>query len=147
MSSYSRARVSNPSGLLPSRLNNSSSPGSGSFGNVGGGPSSLDGATSSTGGHSPQPRDANNIADGGRSELGGLSPRSPMARSQVLSGGGGGGASTAGAGAGGAGLGGQPGVRPRGVQLTAVSFAANAPVVAVGKRPSTRVYRMYVLLL
>lgn len=113
-------------------------PGSGPIGNGGGGPSSLDGATSATGGHSPRPRDTNNIGgDGGRSELGGLSPRSPLARSQGLSGGGSGGASSAGAGGGGGvGLGGQPGVRPRGVQLTAVTFAANAPVMAVGKRPT-----------
>lgn len=111
-------------------------PGSGATGNVGVGAFSLDGATSATGGHSPRPRDASNTGDGGRSELGGLSPRSPLGRSQGLSGGGGsGGASSVGVGGGGGGggNGGQPGVRPRRVQLTAVTFAANAPVMAVGE--------------
>eukprot|EP00903_Cladosiphon_okamuranus_P013687 g12746.t1 len=120
--------------------------GSGSIGKNGatGGTPSLDGATTATGGHSPRPRDANNTGDGGRSELGGLSPRSPLARSQGLSGGGGsGGVSSAGAGVGGGGLGGQPGVRPRGVQLTAVTFAANAPVMAVGdSRGCVDVYKI-----
>lgn len=122
--------------LLPlaHRSAETSMPGSGSVGNGGGGPSSLDGATTATGGHSPRPRDPNNTGDGGRSELGAPSPRSPLARSQGVSGGGSGGASSAGGGGGGPGLGGQPGVRQRGVQLTAVTFAANAPVMAVGKR-------------
>lgn len=114
-------------------------PGFGSMDNGGGSPYSLDGGGSATGGHSPRPRDSKNTEDGARSELGGLSPRSPMARSQGLPGGGGGsgeGASGGGvAGGGGGGLTSQPGVRSRGLQLTAVTFAANAPVMAVGKKP------------
>jgi len=108
---------------------------------MGGDPSSFDEGTSAGGGHSPRPRDnTNNTGDGGRSEIGGLSPRSPLTRSQGLPGGGSaggggeGGTSSGGVGGNAAGLVGQSGVRPRGVELTAVTFAANAPVMAVGKR-------------
>lgn len=113
--------------------------------NGGGGPTFLDGGGSAAGGHSPRPRDNKSTEDGGRSELGGLSPRSPMARSQGLPGVGGGGSGGGGVGGGGVGggggggLGSQPGVRPREVQLTAVTFAANAPVMAVGKKPKESV--------
>lgn len=109
----------------------------------------VDGSAAPVGGHSPRPpRDSNNTD--GRSEFGGVSPRSPGTnKSQLgLSAGGSfatlaaGAPTTSAAGAGAAGPGaGAPGVRPRGVRLTAVTFAANAPVLAVGERTVGKIHR------
>lgn len=98
------------------------------------GAASADGFLGTDGGQSPRPRDGTD----GRSEVGGMTPRSIANKSQAVGGGVGGAGDAPKSSVGGGGGGGMgsssDGVHPRGVQLTAVTFAANAPVLAVGEK-------------
>lgn len=87
---------------------------------------SVDGTT--TAGFSPRGRDTRETDT--RSEFGVVSPQSPAARSQARASGMSSAVASLAEGSGSC----PPVVTPRGVELTAVAFAAKVPVLAVGER-------------